>query len=222
MLDGQWPDGLMQSEHVSKLKIGVGLFYRATPVLFFMREKSRSSEKWKNMKKWIWPIAFFDVPKIETFWRKTTVDATTIRSGSERLSPEKFRWEHVSLSGNHVSFSGNRLSFRQIRVSSSGNQVSFSGNRVSSNENQLSFRWIQVSSSGKQVSLKWTHETFRRDQICDHSKIRIRTKNTYQKHAMGQMKNHNFCKIKKRLRVKFQNLDRGRTIKSPTPNPRPP
>ena len=59
-------------------------------------------------------------------------------------------------------------------------------------------------------------------KFCDHSKIRIRTKNTYQKHAMGQMKNHNFCKIKKRLRVKFQNLDRGRTIKSPTPNPRPP
>ena len=40
-------------------------------------------------------------------------------------------------------------------------------------------------------------------KFCDHSKIRIRTKNTYQKHAMGQMKNHNFCTIKKRLRVKF-------------------
>ena len=34
-------------------------------------------------------------------------------------------------------------------------------------------------------------------KFCDHSKIRIRTKNTYQKHAMGQMKNHNFCTIKK-------------------------
>ena len=40
-------------------------------------------------------------------------------------------------------------------------------------------------------------------KFCDHSKILIRTKNTYQKHAMGQMKNHKFLHKKKCQRVKF-------------------
>ncbi len=44
MLDRQWPDGLMQSEHVRTLKIGVGLFYDATQKT---RTKNVQWVKWK-------------------------------------------------------------------------------------------------------------------------------------------------------------------------------
>ena len=209
MLDRQWPDGLMQSEHVRTLKIGVGLFYDATPVLFFMRENSRNSEQWKNMKNWIWPIAFFEIPKIETFWKKTTVDATTIRSGSERLSPEPFTWKHVSFSGNHVSFRWKHVSFSRYHVS---------------------FRWKQVSFSGNHVSFRWPLVTWRVDAIRARQQaknrggtlLRCDPKNTYQKCAMGQMKNHSFCIRKKRLRVKFWKPVPGSHDKESHQNPRPP
>ena len=62
---------------------GIGLFYRAAPVLFLRREKSRNSEKWKNGFE---TFAFLGVPKISNFSRKTNADATTVGSGPGRLA----------------------------------------------------------------------------------------------------------------------------------------
>ena len=73
---------LEHADLAKKRIIRIGNFYRADTVLFFRREKSRSSEKWKNGFE---TFDFFDVPKISHFSRKTNADATTFGSGPGRV-----------------------------------------------------------------------------------------------------------------------------------------
>ena len=85
---------LEHADLAKKRIIRIGNFYRADTVLFFRREKSRSSEKWKNGFE---TFDFFDVPKISHFSRKTNADATTFGSGPGRLPLETPRTVAIPL-----------------------------------------------------------------------------------------------------------------------------